>query len=144
MNTFLSALAALMLTLPAAGDDPKTAEPEPAVTLVLGQGQATAIPLRQGSSHTGGGNIHVTQPAPDTISVIMTGAAGARGHPFKGSAAGLTFDLSQGFEVVIHSPKVKTAKLVMWGRAVGLLRNDCICGKSGGAAEVSPSRPPPL
>jgi hypothetical protein len=110
---------------------------EPAVSIVLGPNQATATPLRKGSSRTGGGNIHVSQPSPDTVWVTMTGAAVAKGHPFKDSLAGITFDLSQCFEVVFHTPKVQGAKLVMWGRAIGLLRSDCCCHASG-AAEVSP------
>lgn len=139
MKIILSgATAAMMLALLSGyGDDPKTGETAPLATLVIGQGQATAIPSREGSSRTGGGNIHVTQPAPDTLSVTMTGACVARPHPFKPSAAQFTFDLSQEFEVAFHSPQVKTARLVMWCRVIGLLRNESWCGKCGGSAEIN-------
>mgnify|MGYP000002788517 CR=1 FL=1 len=74
MKSLLASLVAMALALPGEADDePKVEKPEPVVAIVLGPGQATAKPFRQGSARTGGGNIHVTQPAPDTISVTMTG-----------------------------------------------------------------------
>lgn len=138
MRALLPGLVALIAVLPvAAVDEPKNSAAEPPVSLVLGSGQGTATPFRQGPSHLGGGNIHVTQPAPDTISVTMTGVVVAKGHPFKDSEAGFVFDLSQGFDVAVHSPKVKGAKLVMWTRAVGLLRCEgkwCRHGASAGTS----------
>src|SRR5262245_53068573 len=124
----------------AAAADEKAGAAEYAVTIVLGPGQATATPFRQGSSRTGGGNVHVTQPAPDTLSVTMTGAAVAKAHPFTESVAGFSFELAQFFEVVGHAPRVKGAKLVLWGRAVGLLRSDCCCGTCGSAEVTTPGR----
>lgn len=133
----LTGLVALATAIPARpGDAAKEGPPPPAVTIVLGPGQGTATPFRQGCARTGGGNIHVAQPEPDTLHVTMTGAAVAKAHPCKDSAAGFSFDLSQCFEVSVQSPQVKGAKLVMWGRVIGLLRSDSCCGKCG-MAEVS-------
>lgn len=138
MRPLLAGLIAIALAMSAAdADEPKAETPEPPVAIVLSPGRATATPFRQGSSRTGGGNLLVTQPAPDMLSVTMTGAAAAKGHPLKDSVAGFAFELSQGFEVVFHSPEVKRARLIMWGRAVGLLRSDSHCCKNGGAAETS-------
>lgn len=140
MKTLLISFFAIALGIAAgAADEPNAEAPRPPVTIVLGPGEATAVPFRQGSARTGAGNIHVVQPAPDMISVTMTGAAAAKPHPLNGSTAGLNFDLSQCVEVVFHSPAVKGAKLIMWGRVVGLLRSDSHCCKCGGLAETSPA-----
>lgn len=135
ITVLVAGLLGLIVAFPVVTADEKAA-PEPVVTLVLGPGQASASPARQGSSRSGGGNIHVTQPASDTVSVTMTGAVAAKPHPVCDSTAVLAFDLAQGFEVVFHTPRVKGAKLVLWSRVVGALRSDCCCHK-GGSAEVS-------
>jgi hypothetical protein len=138
MHAAVITLIAISLSGPAtAPGEEKGAAPGPAVSLVLGPCQATAVPERQGAARTGGGNIHVTQPSPDTISVTMTGAAAARGHPLKRSEAGLQFDLAQDFEVVVHAPRVKRLRLVLWGRAIGLLRSGPPCGTGAGRAWIS-------
>lgn len=156
MNTLVKCLAALVVTIPAlalnpeptATADEKDKQPETPVAIVLGPGQGTATPFRLGSARTGGGNIHVSQPNRDTLSVTMTGVGVARCHPCNPSVAHFTFDLAQNFEVVFHDPKVKSAKLVLWGRTVGLLRSDChSCGPTtsrhsplttqSGTAEIS-------
>lgn len=121
-----------------AADNDKEAKTEAPVALVLGPGQGSATPLLHGcASRTGGGNVHITQPAPDSISVIMTGGAVARGHACHDASATMEFELTQCFEVVFNDPKVKNAKLILWGRQVGLLRSACpCCGHKGGAAEI--------
>src|SRR5437868_6104869 len=98
------------------------AAPAPAVTVVLGSRQGRVVPLRQGFTHTGGGNIDVAQPAPDTVVVTMTGVAVAGGHPCKDSVARMTFELEQCFEVRFENAKVKRARLTLEGRVIGLLR----------------------
>lgn len=137
MKTCCAGLAALALCWSlASANDTKS---EPPAALVLGAAQASATPHREGSARTGGGNIHVSQPSPDTIAVIMTGAALAKSHPWKKSAAQLTFELCQSFDVVFHSPKVKKAQLALWGRTVGMLRGDG--HRHGPAASASLSIP---
>jgi hypothetical protein len=138
MRALLSGLVALvaMLSLQAA-DDGKNSAPEPPVSLILGTGRGTATPERQGASHLGGGNIHVTQPSPDTLSVTMTGVVVAKGHPFKESEAGFAFELAQAFDVAFQSPKVKGAKLVMWTRVIGLLRCEGKWCRIGAGASIS-------
>jgi hypothetical protein len=95
----------------------------PPVTITLGGRQAHVTPLSQGFTHTGGGNIDVAQPAPDTLVITMTGVAVAGAHPFKGSVASLNFDLEQCIEIVFDKPETKQAKLTVEGRVVGLLRS---------------------
>src|SRR5579885_1330229 len=64
---------------------PLTAAASP-VSFTLGPRQASVNPARKGFTHTGGGNIDVAQPSPDTVVITMTGVAVAGPHPFKDSA----------------------------------------------------------
>lgn len=107
---------------------------DPAVALVLGGRQATGTPSRAGFSHTGGGNIDVAQPAPDTVVVTMTGVAVAGAHPRGGSSAVISFELEQCFEIAFLQPSVKRAKLTIETRHIGLLRSH----EKGGCAAVGP------
>ena len=110
--------------------------PSPAVTISLANRQSSASPSRQGFTHTGGGNIDVSQPSADTIVITMTGVAVAGGHPIKNSQAGWNFDLNQTFEVAFADAKVKKAKLTVEGRVVGLLRSNA---KGCGTAQAGPA-----
>ena len=107
--------------------------PAPSVSINLGARTAKVAPLRQGFTHTGGGNVDVSQPASDTIVITMTGVAVAGAHPVHASRATLQFDLEQSFEVSFDKPDVKKAKLTLEGRVIGLLRSH----NGGGTAEVS-------
>lgn len=107
----------------------------PAVTITLGSRKAGVTPSRMGCTHTGGGNIDVAQPAPDTVVVTMSGVAVAGAHPCKGSAASLRFDLLQLFEVTFEKPEVKSAKISLEARVIGLLRSH----RGGGSAQSGPA-----
>lgn len=134
MRTLHIAFIAASLPLVAlAADIPAPANPP--VTIMLGSRHGHATPVRQGFTHTGGGNIDVAQPSPDTIVVTMTGVAVAGGHPCKASVATMSLDLEQCFEVVFNKPEVKRAKLTLEGRVIGLLRSH---SKGGGSAEQGP------
>src|SRR5260370_703323 len=85
----------------------------PAVSISPGPRHGHVTPSRSGFTHTGGGNIDVAQPSPDTLVVTMTGVAVAGGHPCKASAAAMQCELSQLFEVSFDSSKVKKAKLTV-------------------------------
>lgn len=126
-GTTLLALAAL-----ASGANSQAPAPGPAVTITLGARHGHVTPSRHGFTHTGGGNIDVAQPSPDTVVVTMTGVAVAGGHPCKDSLASLCFELDQCLEIASDNPKVKRVKVTMEGRVIGLLRSHC---KGGGAAE---------
>src|SRR5205823_9744629 len=76
-----------------------------------------------GCTRTGGGNIDVQQPAPDTVVVTMTGVAVAYGGPTGAASASQVFDLVQQFEVSFDKPTVKAAKLTVEGRVIGFLRS---------------------
>ena len=125
MNARTSPLLLSVLLLGSAVWVPAAARaqaPAPAVTIQLRSRQGRVIPVREGFTHTGGGNIDVAQPAPDTLVVTMTGVAVAGGHPCKGSLARLQFELAQCFEIRFASKKGKLAKLTLEGRVIGLLR----------------------
>src|SRR5439155_12687628 len=106
--------------------------PAPPASITLGARKAEVVPTRQGFTHTGGGNIDVAQTGPDTVVVTMTGVAVAGAHPCKPSLAALSFDLDQCFDVTFDNPKLKSAKLTLEARLIGLLRSH----KTGGSAEV--------
>jgi hypothetical protein len=105
----------------------------PSVTINLGSRQASGTPSREGFCHTGGGNIDVAQPSPDTLVVTMTGVAVAGAHPVKESLAALTFDLWQDFEVQFARPELKKARLSVEAKVVGLLRSH----PGGGSAQIN-------
>jgi hypothetical protein len=130
MKHLLTLAAALAMTAAARSAD----APAPIVTIDLGSRQAQGVPTRSGFNHTGGGNIDVQQPAPDTLVVTMTGVAVAGGCPGKDSVAALAFDLCQEFEVSFAKPDVKRAKLTIEARVIGLLRSH---EKGGGSASIT-------
>jgi hypothetical protein len=107
----------------------------PAVSIVLYGRHGHVTPYRGCCSHTGGGNIDVAQPTPDTVIITMTGAAAAIGT-CKPGVASMDFDLNQCLEVVFDKPEVKRAKLTIEGRVIGLLRSKCCC-IGGASAEES-------
>src|SRR5438128_944585 len=74
----------------------------PDVSIRLLDRHGHAVPIRQGFTHTGGGNVIVDQPAADTVVITMTGVAVAGGHPCKASVAAFDFDLKQCFEVIFE------------------------------------------
>jgi hypothetical protein len=96
----------------------------PAASFTLGPRHGHVTPLRHGCTHTGGGNIDIAQPSPDTIVVTMSGAAVAYGA-LHNASAGMNFDLEQCFEINFDNPKLKKAKLTVEGRVIGLLRSHC-------------------
>jgi hypothetical protein len=106
----------------------------PVVTIDLGSRQSNAVPTRTGFNHTGGGNIDVQQPTPDTLVITMTGVAVAGGCPDKNSVAALAFELCQEFEIAIAKQDVKRAKLTIEGRVIGLLRSH---EWGGGSASIA-------
>lgn len=122
------------LALPLAAAEPAAAPP---FTLTLGARHAHVTPCRQGFTHTGGGNIDVAQPAPDTIVITMTGVAVAGGHPCKPSSASMKFELDQCIEIVCDKPDSRRARLTMEGRVIGLLRSH---DKGGGTACEGPGQ----
>jgi hypothetical protein len=111
-----------------------TAAPAPDVSLSLGSRSSKVTPVRAGTAHTGGGNIDVQQPAPDTVVITMTGVAVAYGGPTGPASASQVFDLVQQFEVSFDKPTVKAAKLIVEGRLIGFLRSHKV-----GSAEVCAS-----
>ncbi len=93
----------------------------PPASFTLGPRHGHVTPARHGCTHTGGGNIDVAQPSPETLVITMTGVVVAYGALCPASAA-QHFDLDQAFEVNFDNPKLKKAKLTLEGRVIGLLR----------------------
>src|SRR5436305_10698672 len=96
MKTLLAAAVLALSAAPA-----PAAAPAPTITLHERHGHVT--PQRQGFTHTGGGNIDIAQPTPDTVVITMTGVAVAGGHPCKDSVASQDFDLQQCFKVAVDN-----------------------------------------
>lgn len=97
------------------------AAPPPPVSITLHERHGHVVPNKGKCTHTGGGLIDVSSPAPDTVVITMSGAVLANSD--------MKFDLEQCFEVSFDDPKVKRAKLAVEGRVIGLLRGE----KKGGA-----------
>ena len=96
MRKLCSGLAALFLPVVVhAQEAPKTvvpgtpvtiqvtpaSAPAPTISITLAGRHGHVTPHRQGCVHTGGGNIDVAQPSPDTVVVTLTGVAVATGSP---------------------------------------------------------------
>ena len=108
-----------------------TVAPAPDVSLSLGARTGKVTPLCSGVTHTGGGNIDVQQPSPDQVVITMSGVAVAYGGPTCSASASQVFDLVQQFDVSFDTPGIKSARLTVEGRLIGLLRSHKI-----GSAEV--------
>jgi hypothetical protein len=93
----------------------------PPVSLILGPRHGHVTPARHGCTHTGGGNIDVAQPTPDTVVITMTGVSVAYGSVCDASAA-QSFDFEQAFEVSFDNPKLKKAKLLLGQHATRRIR----------------------
>jgi hypothetical protein len=129
----LAATLSSALVLAAAGLSALAAPPPPPISISLGNRDAHGWPVRKGYTHTGGGNIDVQQPSPDTLVITLTGVAVAGAHPIHDSSAQIAVNVNQDIEVSFDDPKVKRATLSVEGRVIGLLRTT----RSGGLASVS-------
>jgi hypothetical protein len=89
-------------------------------------------PIRHCSAVTGGGAVTVLQPSPDTLTLILTGAAAAKANPFASSMASLEAAVEQQVEVVFPAG-IRPARLILEGRVIGLLRSE---GLKTGSAEL--------
>ncbi len=101
----------------------------PRAVIVLGARDSAVTPQLFGYSATGGGTVAVTQPAPDTFVVTMTGAAGAGACACGLSHASLDFVLHQGFEIEFAPNGPQSGELEIEARVIGQLRSE---GKKGG------------
>lgn len=108
-----------------------TASSDPEITIKPGCRTAKVVPNRTGCSHTGGGNVIVTQASADTLSITLTGAGVAAGSPCGAATAAMDFDVEQCFDVVFANKETKLAKLSIDGKVVGILRSHC---KGAGSA----------
>ena len=125
--------------LPAAGraDEPAKAPAGPPASITLRDRHGHVTPVRTGFTHTGSGYIDIQQPTPDVLVVTMTGVAVAGGHPCKNSAASMDFDLDQCFEINFDKLDLKSVKVSLEARVIGLLRSECCCKVSGSAEQAA-------
>jgi hypothetical protein len=114
-----------------------TASSDPEITIKPYGRTGHATPTRTGCSHTGGGNVIVTQPSADTLVVTLTGSGVAAGAPGCGAVAAWDFDIEQCFDVVFANKETKLAKLTVGGNVIGVLRSHC--KGAGSAAENNAS-----
>jgi hypothetical protein len=114
---------------PADGAEPP-AVPPPSIILHERHGHVT--PFHGCLQHTGGGNIDIAQPTPDTVIITMTGAAVV--GPCACRASAQNFALEQCFEIAAPKPLPRPAKLTIEARVIGLLRS---AKKTGSVAEES-------
>lgn len=135
--TLSISIGLIVLGTVSAADAPAPAPSGPPVTITLGGRHGHVEPHREGCTHTGGGNIDVAQPSPDTVVITMSGIAVATAMPCKCSTAALHFDLDQCLEVVAADPKVKKVTLTLEGRVIGLLRSHCKGSAEQGESCVS-------
>jgi hypothetical protein len=134
---FVMILAASAAGLAIARPEPPAAVP---VTIVLGPRRGHVAPVRYGYTHTGSGIIQVSQPTPDTVVAVMTGAVMAGAHPIKSSAASMQFDLAQDFEISFADPAAaRPVRLILEAREFGALRShrSGFCEWNFGTAETS-------
>jgi hypothetical protein len=114
-------LIATCFVLPAGAQPPGAGQTPVTAKIILGPQAGTAKPSQRGSSYTGGGNIEVAQPTPDTVVIVMGGSVAASSTLFKGGEAMLAFFHDQRFAVEFSDPAA-TGKLVMQVKVNGLLR----------------------
>lgn len=88
--------------------------------ITLGPSEGAAHPTERGRTATGGGNIHVSQPSPDSIVIRMAGNAAACGNPLLPADARLDFRESLQFSIEFTQPG-HVGQLTMSGRVIGLL-----------------------
>jgi hypothetical protein len=132
----LPAILGLAVGQTRAADAP-AAPAGPALVIKLGKRDSKGVPKRIGCTRLGGGNIDVAQPAPDTLIITMSGVAVAYPHPCGDSEAAFVFNLEQCFNISFEDKNLKSAKLYIEGRVIGLLRSHC---KKGGSARVGDAR----
>jgi hypothetical protein len=112
----------------------------PAYQIILRSRLAEATPNRTRDTQTGGASTIVEQPEPNTIIVTMGGSAVA-GSGCKGTAAGITFNFEQDFDIIPIQARARPPRIGMVGRVIGTLHvtDPGKCGKVCGTAEQAPA-----
>lgn len=139
---WIALCSCLLVVAPAVASaaDAVPAPAGPAYQIVLRSRTAQANPSKTKDAQTGGGTVLVEQPEPNTIVVVMTGAAVA-GSEFHGSSASIAFELDQALDIIPTRTGLRPPRIGMVGRVFGTLQvtetGNCGC-KSCGSAEQSP------
>jgi hypothetical protein len=87
--------------------------------ITLGPREGAAHPTGCGRMATGGGNIYVTQPAPDTVVIRMAGNVAACGNLLVSANAAIDFRQDLQFSVEFSQPE-HTGQLIMESKMIGV------------------------
>jgi hypothetical protein len=97
--------------------------PPPVYTLNIGPRSACITPTIKRVAKADGGSIDVALPAPNTISVVLTGLTAANSHLGCTSSASQCFRLIQEFEITCSDPKVTSVVLALDSVLAGYVRS---------------------
>jgi hypothetical protein len=97
--------------------------PAPTYTITLGGRDACVTPHTRMRARADGGIIDVQTPAPNTLTVNMTGTPAADSYLGCTSTAMQTFRLVQEFEVACSDPSIQTVSLTLDSSLVGYVRS---------------------
>jgi hypothetical protein len=105
---------------PATAQTPRNGDQVVTATITIGTRDGAARPDRHGQSATVGGDIDISQPAPDTLVVRMSGNVAACGSLLAGANAAIDFFENLQFAVEFSQPG-HSGKLVITSTVNGLL-----------------------
>lgn len=105
---------------PASGQEAGGQRAPVTARITLGPREGAAHPTGCGRTATGGGNIYVTQPAPDTVVIRMAGNVAACGNLLVGANAALEFRQNLQFAIAFSEPD-HTGQLIMESKVIGVL-----------------------
>jgi hypothetical protein len=107
--------------------------------IALGPREGAAHPTGCGRTATGGGNIYVAQPAPDTVVIRMAGNVAACGNLLVSANASIDFRQDLQFSVEFSHPG-HTGQLIMESKIIGVLSckgTHAAVGLTGATASIT-------
>lgn len=113
-------LIATISACPASAQQAGSADEPVTAKITLGPREGSAHPTKCGRATTGGGNIHIVQPTPDTVVIRMHGNVAACGNLLVGANAALDFRQELQFLIEFSAPG-HTGKLIVESKVVGVL-----------------------
>jgi hypothetical protein len=116
----VAVLLAMLPTLRTSAQESGGAEQPVTAKITLGPREGAAHPTGCGRTATGGGNIYVTQPVPDTVVIRMAGNVAACGNLLVSANAAIDFRQDLQFSVEFSQPG-HTGQLIMESKIIGVL-----------------------
>ncbi len=133
----LLAVCSLPVPTRAFAEEAKETRPVTA-RITLGSHEGAAHPMKTGHATTGGGTIDITQPAPDTLVVTMSGNVASSSGSFTNAQAAIDFFERVQFQVEFSEPG-HSGKLYIHAKVQGLLRGhgkNAVAGMEGANATL--------